>query len=318
MTAPGFSMAAFLDAMGVRAKPGHGWVSVECPWHDDTTASASFNEGLGLFRCHACDMKGDVLTLARDIYDEADLEEVLANIPGPQVAAEASPERAPRSGSSASRSLLREAAERYHAALIEGDSNPAKEYLQDRGFTLDMVTDQMLGWVREPVTGHEQYAGRLAIPYLTTSGVVDMRFRCLKQHDHKRDKCPKYLSLPHHQARMYDARRVMDGGPVIAVTEGELDAIVMTHLIGIPAVGIPGATSWSPHFSLVLSGFDTVLVIGDGDEAGRAFSRKVAALSDNGVEVQMPDGHDVNSLVLEQEHTFLHDLSETFAQAHGN
>jgi len=34
-----------------------------------------------------------------------------------------------------------------------------------------------LGVVVDPLPGHEQFLGRVAIPYVTPSGVVDIRFR---------------------------------------------------------------------------------------------------------------------------------------------
>jgi DNA primase len=34
---------------------GYGWVSMRCPFHDDTQASASINSEAGLFKCHACE-----------------------------------------------------------------------------------------------------------------------------------------------------------------------------------------------------------------------------------------------------------------------
>lgn len=310
MTRP--SMAAFLAAHDVEAKPGRGgWQAVQCPFHDDTTASASFSEAEGVFKCHACDVKGSVEQIAKQVG--ASPEEV-ASLPASTVAA-APVKAAPVLRDSPAQRALREAAASYHASLLglAGQTNVAKEYVQSRGFDFDATVDAMLGWVKDPAPGHEAYTGRLAIPYITATGVVDIRFRCLKGHDCKAAKCPKYLSLPGHKARMYEARQVIGAGSVIAVCEGELDTLTMIHQVGIPAVGLPGATNWAPHYPLILSGFDAVLVMGDGDDAGRKFANTVASALDNGIAVPMPDGHDVNSLVLSDGAATLRELVDTFS-----
>ena len=44
---------------------GFGWRAMRCPFHDDSQASASVNYSEGRFRCHACDVGGDIIDLAR-------------------------------------------------------------------------------------------------------------------------------------------------------------------------------------------------------------------------------------------------------------
>ncbi len=70
-------------------------------------------------------------------------------------------------------SLMR-AAKYYHSALHE-----AEDYLAERGITLEVAKKVGLGVVLDPVTGHEQYENRLSIPYITRTGVVDLRFRAI-------------------------------------------------------------------------------------------------------------------------------------------
>lgn len=40
------------------------WQKTNCPFHDDNVASASTNIVVGVFTCHACGVKGDVITVA--------------------------------------------------------------------------------------------------------------------------------------------------------------------------------------------------------------------------------------------------------------
>ena len=42
------------------------WMPVTCPFHNDENASASMNRAKGRFKCHACDVSGDIVDLARE------------------------------------------------------------------------------------------------------------------------------------------------------------------------------------------------------------------------------------------------------------
>lgn len=57
------SIAAVLSQHGVDVAERTGWRPVRCPYHDDSTASASVNTDIGRFNCHACGVKGDVYDL---------------------------------------------------------------------------------------------------------------------------------------------------------------------------------------------------------------------------------------------------------------
>lgn len=44
---------------------GSGWVEIRCPFHDDRNKSAGVHAGRNIFRCHACDAKGNPVTLVK-------------------------------------------------------------------------------------------------------------------------------------------------------------------------------------------------------------------------------------------------------------
>lgn len=149
--------------------------------------------------------------------------------------------------------------------------------------------------------GHEQFQGRLCIPYLTPSGVVNLKFRCIADHDCKSlDGHKKYLEESGAQARLFGVWNLRSDSPVICLCEGELDTIACTSLAGLPAVGISGVEKWKPHWRHVFEGYDEVLILADGDEAGRRMGESVVSRLYNSRIVTMPVGHDVNSLIVEQ------------------
>ncbi|MEU7814079.1 toprim domain-containing protein [Pseudonocardia sp. NPDC049154] len=199
---------------------------------------------------------------------------------------------------SATRGLLAEATERYHEALLEDDH--ALDYLGARGIDLPEIYSYQLGLVVDPIPDHESMTGRIAIPYLVPrGGPVGMKFRCLRHSDCKAVECPKYLAHTGMGQRLYNVGALKVASDVIAITEGELDAIVATEA-GIPAVAVPGVKGWADAWAFCFEGYRRVLVIGDGDEAGRSFAERLADHIDSARAVPMPDGHDVTSLVLEQ------------------
>lgn len=164
----------------------------------------------------------------------------------------------------------------------------AESYLNERGISRATADSFRLGVVKEPLTGHEHLLGRIAIPYLTITGVVDVRFRSMDGTD------PKYMGLPGAKTHLFNVSAVLISDNKIAVTEGEVDTITLASM-GIHAVGVPGASNWKPHYSRVLQDFEEVLVFADGDQAGRDFSKRLARDLDNVTIINCPEGEDVNS-----------------------
>jgi len=180
----------------------------------------------------------------------------------------------------------------------EADVAQIANYLLGRGIDGATAKKFRLGYVANPIIGHEQYRNRLAIPYITPSGVVDIRFRCVEEHSCKDHHHPKYLSQPGHRTRLYYTNSVMSSTDTIAIVEGELDAVILNK-IGIPAVGVPGAQGWQgDYYPRIFSDFLNVLVFGDGDEAGQNFARSVVKSLEDATIIDMPTGMDVTDLYL--------------------
>lgn len=177
----------------------------------------------------------------------------------------------------------------------------AAEYLEGRGITEDTAVMARLGVVDEPIHGDNDAAyNRLAIPFLTRSGPVDIRFRCIRDHDCGEVGCPKYLGRPGSSLRIYGVEDLVSAGNTIGVTEGELDRLIL-HQLGHPAVGLPGAESWKRHWRRLFEDFDRIVVFGDGDSAGQRFIRKLMDEFPQSVEgVALPEGEDVNSIFLKE------------------
>jgi len=180
--------------------------------------------------------------------------------------------------------LLEKASDHY-----EQNVELAESYLKSRGLSLADAKRHRLGVVNKPVVGHEMFEGRLSIPYLTPSGMVDLRFRAINNEE------PKYLSLPNSSTRLYNVKSFFEAKEWICVCEGEIDTITLSKL-GYPAVGIPGVKNIKRHYYRILADFDKIYVFADGDTAGKEFAKDLAKKLAGVVQIQLPDGEDVNSL----------------------
>lgn len=203
--------------------------------------------------------------------------------------------------SESQRSFLREATSRYHKSL---PGSVADEYLESRGLfhSNDRVPKFRLGYVEDPLPGHELYRGKLALPYLRWSqehgwSVVSIRFRCIEDHDHIGHG--KYLTQAGDRPRLYNTLALLEQSPEIAITEGEIDAVT-AQLCGVPTVGVPGAQAWQKHFREPFLGYRSVYVLADGDDPGMQFANTVAKTIPGARVIPSPPGEDVNSLVVKR------------------
>lgn len=194
------------------------------------------------------------------------------------------------------RDILESQTKRYETNLYV-----AAEYLAGRGITEDTAVSARLGVVDEPIHGDtDSPYNRLSIPFITRSGVADIRFRCIRGHDCGEVGCPKYLGRPGSNLRIYGVEHLVSADSTIGVAEGELDALIL-HQLGYHAVGLPGAESWKRHWRRLFEDFQRIVVFGDGDSAGRRFIRKMMDEFPQSVEgMQLDDGEDVNSMFLKE------------------
>ncbi|MEU3618820.1 toprim domain-containing protein [Streptomyces sp. NPDC006872] len=190
------------------------------------------------------------------------------------------------------KSFLEEATARYEGELARSPN--AVAYLKSRGLSEDSAAFYRLGYVENPLPGHETARGMLSVPYLTRSGVVTVRFRRLGDGDG-----PKYRSVPGDPPRIFNANALLIPSDHVAICEGEFDAIAATEA-GIPAVGIAGVSAWKSYFARCFKGYRAVYILADQDDKGQGmeFAEKVAEQIKNARISPMPAGHDVNSFVL--------------------
>jgi DNA primase len=197
--------------------------------------------------------------------------------------------------SNAQSKLLLEAAQRYAQEITP----EALVALAERGISEQVAARFQLGSIVDPINGHEMYDGWISIPYITAGNTcVGFKFRRLD------DGKPKYGSPTGQKAHLYNVADVLPLSPYIVVCEGELDTVITSGMLGIPAVGVPGVQAWKPHFAKLFMGYETIYVVGDNDvkedgsNPGAEFSKRVANEILNSQIVTLPLGMDINDYYL--------------------
>ena len=197
--------------------------------------------------------------------------------------------------SNAQSKLLLEAAQRYAQEI----NQETLAVLEERGISELVAAKYQIGTIVEPINGHEMYTGWISIPYITAGGhCVGFKFRRLD------DGKPKYGSPTGQKAHLYNVSDLTLPSKYIIITEGELDAVITSGVLGIPAVGVPGVAAWKSHFPKLFAGYETVFVVGDNDvkedgsNPGAEFSKRVANEVMNSQIVTLPPNMDINDYYL--------------------
>lgn len=186
------------------------------------------------------------------------------------------------------------------ALALAENVDAAASYLATRGLNKEVAEQFTLGCV----PAGQDYAGRLSIPYITPNGVVQIKYRCTDmshEQDGKHNCKAKYIYEAGCGTHLYNARALIGASEYVILTEGEIDALSVQGLTGIPAVGYPGVKNWKPFYRLCFTGVSEIVVLADGDDVGRETARRIAEMIGMSARVvDLGDGYDANSFIHEQ------------------
>src|SRR5690606_5715212 len=131
-------------------KRGRNWFGL-CPFRGESTPSFSFTADKQIFHCFGCGAGGNVITFLMDI-ENLSFQEALSKL-GQQtgievdigVPAEGAP--APSKADNRLVGMHEFAADMYHHILLNTEEGEAAlEYLENRGFTRDIIEKYRIGW----------------------------------------------------------------------------------------------------------------------------------------------------------------------------
>ena len=186
---------------------------------------------------------------------------------------------------------LTETAERY----ANGINDQTLQYLNARGIDERVAGMSLLGSVHDPAPGHEHADGLMSIPYMTPTGVVGIKFRQVDP-----DRTPKYLWPTGQKVGAFNVVDLHIDSTIIAICEGELDTIVMSKIVGIPAVGVAGVSQWKPWFPNLFESYNRIIIFADNDvkengtNPGMELAKRIKEDLDQAVVISLPANRDVN------------------------
>lgn len=189
------------------------------------------------------------------------------------------------------REILNTATQTYYEQLK--NSSEAIEYLKGRGFDGGACKKLRFGFVGEPLENHKQMAGMLSIPFVTPTGTVAIRFRRIAGDGNK------YHQETGSVSPLYNVRDFHRPEPYIAICEGEFDGGVLSGLVEVPAIGLPGVGQWSKNgkiYRRLFQDYDKVFVIMDPDDSGQKVAVQIVKSIPNAVNIVLP--FDVNDTFL--------------------
>ena len=321
-------------------RAGREWKGC-CPFHDEKTPSFYVNDQKAFYHCFGCQAHGDAISWMVDHQGLAFMDAIkeLAAAAGMEVPAP-DPIAAQRAEARASLIDVTEAAQRFFVDSLGGPGGgAAREYLQRRGFSPQVMAEFGLGWAPDDRQALPRTLAHFSEDMLTEAGMRAAneagehydRFRCrvmLPIQDargrviafggrilEKREGVAKYLNSP--DTPLFDKGRTLynlhraapaarQSGRVVVV-EGYMDVIALANA-GIADVVAPLGTALTEmQLELLWRMTDAPVLCFDGDAAGqraamRAIARALpllAPMRSLGI-VRLPAGLDPDDLIKAQ------------------
>jgi DNA primase len=321
-------------------RAGREWKGC-CPFHDEKTPSFYVNDQKQFYHCFGCGAHGDAISW---MVDHAGLQfmdaiKELAASAGMEVPAP-DPVQAKRAEKRASLIDVTEAAQKFFVtSLASPGGKAAREYLQRRGFSPQVMAEFGFGWAPDdrqalpkalPQFGepmlegagmraaneagerYDRFRGRVMLPIQDARGrVIAFGGRILD----KRDGVAKYLNSP--DTDLFDKGRTLynlhRAAPAarqtgrVVVVEGYMDVIALANAGIADAVAPLGTALTEMQLELLWRMVEVPVLCFDGDAAGqRAAMRAIvralpmlAPMRSLGI-VRLPAGLDPDDLIKAQ------------------
>jgi DNA primase len=321
-------------------RAGREWKGC-CPFHDEKTPSFYVNDHKAFYHCFGCGAHGDAISWMVDQQGLQFMDAVkeLAAMAGMEVPAP-DPVMAKRAEQRASLIDVTEAAQRFYVESLAGPSgSAARDYLQRRGFSPQVMAEFGFGWApddrqalpralsgfgeemlesagmraaNEQGERYDRFRGRVMLPIQDARGrVIAFGGRILD----KRDGVAKYLNSP--DTELFDKGRTLynlhraapaarQSGRVVVV-EGYMDVIALANAGINDAVAPLGTALTEMQLELLWRMVEVPVLCFDGDAAGqraamRAIARALpmlAPMRSLGI-VRLPAGLDPDDLIKAQ------------------
>jgi len=311
-----------------------------CPFHNEKTPSFTVNEEKQFYHCFGCGAHGNAIDFLMN-FDRLDfvesIEELASmhglDVPYEQGTGTTAVERHQRQSLY---ELMGQLSQFYKSALQENGSAEARDYLNQRGLSHDIIEHFNIGFApvgwdnalkrfgqnldnRDTLSNagmlvandngryYDRFRNRIMFPIRDKRGrVIAFGGRVIG------NDTPKYLNSPEtdifHKGRqlygLYEAQQKHPSIAKLLVVEGYMDVVALAQFGIDYAVASLGTSTTAEHIQLMFRHTDNVICCYDGDKAGReaawrALETALPYLND-GRQLRfmfLPDGEDPDTLV---------------------
>lgn len=312
------SKADIVDVVGEYVqltKRGRNWFGL-CPFHGESTPSFSVTADKQIFHCFGCGAGGNAITFLMDI-ENISFQEALAKL-GERSGIEVDVQPGEGKGAAQARNddpliFMHEfAADMYHHILLNTEEGQAAlDYLENRGFTQEIIEKYRIGWAlpewnymevalrrkgyddeqleasglvikREKSDGwFDRFRGRIMFPIMNENGkAIAFSGRILEQSKQE----AKYMNSPESPIfqksqvlyNVHLARGAIRKNRKIVLFEGFMD-VIAAGKAGIDNALATMGTSLTPQHIRQMKRFaQEVVVCFDGDDAGWEAAKRAA------------------------------------------
>ena len=324
------STADIVDIVGEYVqltKRGRNWFGL-CPFHGESTPSFSVTSDKQIFHCFGCGAGGNVITFLMDI-ENVTFQEALAKLgqrAGIEVEVNTSGDSTPTISKSDSQLIVMHefAADMYnHILLNTEEGQAALDYLENRGFTRELIEKYRIGWSlpewnymatalqrkgfseeeltasglaiqREQGNGYfDRFRGRIMYPIMNESGkTIAFSGRVLENTKQE----AKYMNSPESpifqkSQVLYNvnyARGAIRKNRKIVLFEGFMDVIAASKAGVENGLATMGTSLTAQHIRAMKRFAQEAVICFDGDDAGwEAAKRAAIALNEENFKVEV-------------------------------
>ena len=311
-----------------------------CPFHNEKTPSFTVNGEKQFYHCFGCGAHGNAVDFLMN-YDKLEFVETveeLAAMHNLEVPYEAGsgPSQIERHQRQSLYQLMDGLNTFYQQSLMQPAATPARQYLEKRGLSSDVITRFAIGFAppgwdnvlkrfggnaenrkslvdagmlvtNDQGRSYDRFRERVMFPIRDKRGrVIGFGGRVLG------DALPKYLNSPEtdifHKGRqlygLYEAQQDNADPQRLLVVEGYMDVVALAQYGINYAVASLGTSTTADHIQLLFRATNNVICCYDGDRAGRdaawrALETALPYMTD-GRQLRfmfLPDGEDPDTLV---------------------
>ncbi|WP_024561678.1 DNA primase [Franconibacter pulveris 601] len=311
-----------------------------CPFHNEKTPSFTVNGEKQFYHCFGCGAHGNAIDFLMN-YDKLEFVETveeLAAMHNLEVPYEAGngPSQIERHQRQTLYELLDGLNAFYQQALAQPGAEPARQYLQKRGLSEEVIHHFAIGYAppgwdnvlkrfggnsenrkslidagmlvtNDQGRSYDRFRERVMFPIRDKRGrVIGFGGRVMG------DALPKYLNSPEteifHKGRqlygLYEAQQSNQNPPRLLVVEGYMDVVALGQYGINYAVASLGTSTTAEHIQMLFRVTNTVICCYDGDRAGRSAAWRALETAlpymTDGRQLRfmfLPEGEDPDTLV---------------------